>query len=325
MYYHVYCQKWLDSKRPTLEATSFEGYQYRINIIKKYFSENPILVTAIKPQHIKDFFDYLLVTERTVGKKTVQSYSNRTIKDVAMLVRATLAEAVKLEIIAKNPAISIKTPKRPTEHTQRAYIGIDELSTFMQAISGHRLELPFTLALYYGLRREEILGLRWSSIRNDKIYIEHTVSRVNTTVAKNRTKTDASYREYPLTDAIRDKLEQIRDKQNYCRQMFGEKYCRSDYIFTWEDGRPYSPDYLTKSFKKLVLANETLDSTLTLHSLRASCVSLLIHSGVDIKDVQQWVGHRDVQTTLNIYARTNEKQQRQVANKMSDIFFAKNS
>lgn len=95
----------------------------------------------------------------------------------------------------------------------------------------------------------------------------------------------------------------------------------SDYIFTWEDGRPYSPDYLSKAFKKIVRRNPELDNSLTLHSLRASCVSILIHSGVDIKDVQDWVGHRDIHTTMNIYARTNEKQKQKAEEKMLRTFF----
>ncbi len=103
--------------------------------------------------------------------------------------------------------------------------------------------------------------------------------------------------------------------------MFGNQYIESDYIFTWEDEHCYSPDYLTKSFKKIVRNDDRLDDSLTLHSLRASCVSILIHSDTDIKDVQTWVGHKEVQTTLNIYDRTNEKQQNKVAAKMADTLF----
>ena len=73
-------------------------------------------------------------------------------------------------------------------------------------------------------------------------------------------------------------------------------------------------------FKKIVLESEGLDHSLTLHSLRASCASMLIHNGTDIKDVQKWLGHSDVSTTLNIYTRTNKAQQLKVANNMSAIF-----
>ncbi|MCD8217114.1 MAG: tyrosine-type recombinase/integrase [Clostridiales bacterium] len=102
----------------------------------------------------------------------------------------------------------------------------------------------------------------------------------------------------------------------------GKSYQDSGYIFCWEDGRPYTPDYLTKSFKKLVRANDRLDNNLTLHSLRASCVSILIHMGVDIKDVQKWVGHSGIQTTLNIYAQTNQKQQDKTMNHMVDALLS---
>lgn len=88
-----------------------------------------------------------------------------------------------------------------------------------------------------------------------------------------------------------------------------------------DDGHLYTPDYFSKSFKKVVRRNPNLDDSLTLHSLRASCVSILVHNGMDIKDIQEWVGHKDIQTTLNLYARTNEKRKTKVDKKMSEIVF----
>ncbi len=324
MYYHNYLKRWLETKRPSLEVTTYEGYEYRLRIIISYFSERKILLTELKPEHIRDFYNYLLTVEHGTGQRYAVGYSNRSVKDIAILLRASLEDAVTLKYISDSPAAKIKTPHRNTDIHTKAYIGSDEVNTFLDAISGHRLEVAFLLALYYGLRREEILGLRWSAIHEDgKLYIEHTVSRVKSTVAKDRTKTDASQRSYPIPNEIRDKLNKIRDKQSENRKLFGNKYMDSDYIFTWEDGHCYSPDYLTKSFKKIVRNDDRLEDSLTLHSLRASCVSILIHDGIDIKDVQAWVGHKDVQTTLNIYARTNERQQNKVANRMANAMFKK--
>ena len=324
MYYHNYLKRWLESKRPSLEITTYEGYEYRLKIVLCYFTEHKTLLTELKPEHIRDFYNYLLTVEHGTGKRHSIGYSNRSIKDIAILVRASLEDAVILKYISESPAIKIKTPHKTTDIQTKAYVGSDDVGIFLDAISGHRLEAAFLLALYYGLRREEILGLKWSAIHEDgKLYIEHTVSRVKSTIAKDRTKTDASQRSYPIPDKIRDELIKIRDRQSENRKLFGNKYIDSDYIFTWEDGHCYSPDYLTKSFKKIVRNDDRLDNSLTLHSLRASCVSILIHSGTDIKDVQAWVGHKDVQTTLNIYARTNEKQQNKVANTMADTLFSK--
>ncbi|MBR1627980.1 MAG: tyrosine-type recombinase/integrase [Lachnospiraceae bacterium] len=147
----------------------------------------------------------------------------------------------------------------------------------------------------------------------------------NRPVAKDRTKNDASYRGYPIPDWARKHLDNIHMKQEMYKSQFGNTYTDLGYIFTWEDGRPYRPDYLTKRFKKLVKSDDRLDNSLTLHSLRASCVSILIHQGVDIKDVQAWVGHRDIQTTLNVYARTNEARKEKTADLMSDVIFKKSA
>ena len=73
--------------------------------------------------------------------------------------------------------------------------------------------------------------------------------------------------------------------------LLADDYHDNGNVFTWEDGHPYSPDYLSKNFKKNVRNSPDLDDSLTLHSLRASCVSILVHQGTDIKDVQKWVVH----------------------------------
>lgn len=322
IYLTDYCDKWLAEKKLVVEITTFEGYEYRIHHIKDFFGEKNILITDVRPQDVKDFYHWMLTTELKKGNTVERGYSNRTIKDTATLFKAILEDAVIMEVLKKNPAKNVKTPQKPTERNQKSYLSLDQIAIFKSAIAGHRLEVPYLMALYLGLRREEILGLRWSCIRDGKIHIEHTVSRVQSTIAKDRAKTAAGYRSYPLIAEIQDKLEAIKAQQEYFRSQMGAEYQDSDYIFTWEDGRPYSPDYLTKSFKKIVRQSELLDSNLTLHSLRASCVSLLIHAGVDIKDTQVWVGHSDVATTLNVYARTNEEQQKNVANTLAEMVFA---
>jgi len=321
-YFDEYLMKWLSSKKTLIESTTYEGYEYRAAVIIEYFSKSKLLISEIQPKDIKDFYSYLLTVEHGVGRRYSEGYSNRSIKDISAVLKSALKEAVNLKYITENPALNVTVPYRSTEQVVKPYVSTSELNAFFLAIKGHRLEIPFIFAIYYGLRRSEICGLRWSAIHKDgKLYIEHTVTRMKTTVAKNRCKTDASYRNYPIPRTIRQLLEITRYKQSYNRKSFGDDYYPSDYIFTWEDGRPYSPDYLTKSFKKIVRTNESLDSNLTLHSLRASCVSNMIHDGIDIKDVQTWVGHKDIQTTLNIYARTNERQQVAVADKMANRLF----
>lgn len=318
-----YCQEWLNRKQIEVEITTYEGYAYKVQHIVDYFSSVGLTLGELEPQHIKDFYGYLLTKEKACpAQRELKGLSNRTIKDVAVLLRSILEEAVDLEYIRHNPAARIKTPKKPETKAKHAYIGIDEISAFLNAIKGHRLETVFIFCLFFGLRREEVLGLKWSCIRENKLYIENTVARVKTTIEKERTKTYASHRSYLIPEEIKSMLERIRANQEQYRALFGNTYTDTNYIFTWENGKPYTPDYLTKSFKKIVRANDDLDSSLRLHDLRASCVSLLIHNGNDFKDVQCYVGHKDGQTTMNIYARSNEKQQTKVTDSMTELIFA---
>lgn len=322
MRFDLYCNEWLNRKKLEVETTTYEGYLYKIQHIIDYFSTCGLALGEIQPQNIKDFYGYLLTKEKQApAQREAKGLSNRTMKDIAVLLRSILDEAVDLEYIRHNPSAKIKTPKRPQAQAKRTYIGVDQVATFREAIKGHRLEIVFICTLFFGLRREEVLGLKWSSIRNGKLYIENTVARVKTTIEKDRTKTYASARSYLIPDEIESLLDGLKADQERYKAIYGKEYHDSDYIFRWEDGRPYSPDYLTKSFKKIVRANDSLDNSLRLHDLRASCVSILIHNGNDFKDVQTYVGHKDGQTTMNIYARSNEKQQIKVTKAMTDILF----
>lgn len=81
--------------------------------------------------------------------------------------------------------------------------------------------------------------------------------------------------------------------------MFGDAYRKNDYVFKWDDGKPYPPDYVTNKFRKL-LAKYNLPQ-IRFHDLRHSCASILIELGYNLKDIQEWLGHSDIDTTGNVY------------------------
>lgn len=308
--------EWLAWKKDSIELSTYQSYEYRIAYMRDYFKH--VNVEEVTPAMVKDFYKSVFNQKKKTGDGYI---SNRVIKDVLKLFRNIMDDAVYMKLIPENPCGKLKIPQRPTAAGDKAFIGADEVEIFFEEIKGHKLEDMFVLAIYYGLRREELCALKWDAVRGDEIFIERTIVHVKTDIAKERTKTQSSYRSYPITEPVREMLDRIKEKQERDKKFFGDEYKDSGYIFTWNDGHPYSPDYLTKSFKKLVKKSDRLDDSLTLHSLRASCVSILVHGGADIKDIQKWVGHADIKTTLQIYARTNKKQQWGVANKMDGFIF----
>jgi integrase len=125
--------------------------------------------------------------------------------------------------------------------------------------------------------------------------------RVKTTEAKDSTKTVNSFRTLALFPTAKHCLEQVKALQNEYKKFFGDSYLNTDgYVFTWEDGRTYDPDYISKLFGKATKAFGRPE--ITLHKLRHTCASLLINKGWDVKKLQYWLGHSDTSTTLNIYS-----------------------
>lgn len=155
---------------------------------------------------------------------------------------------------------------------------------------------------FYGFRRSEVLGLRWSSIdfKNNKIKVEHTAILVGAkTTYVDDTKTKSSFRTLPLISNVKEYLLKLKEKQKQDKEIFGDSYQDNDYICKWVDGRPILPNYVTQKFKEIITKNDL--EPIRFHDLRHSSASLLIQLGFSLKDIQEWLGHGDVSTTGNIY------------------------
>lgn len=163
------------------------------------------------------------------------------------------------------------------------------------------------MAAYYGLRRSEIVGLRWKAIdfESDRITIDHTVIQVKVDgelkiIAKDRAKNKASCRSLPLMPQIKEMLLQMKNEQEENRRLCGNCYHDSEYVYVNKLGTPYTPNYITDHFRSFLKKNEF--RKLTFHGLRHSCASMLLKQSVGMKDIQAWLGHSTYNTTANFYA-----------------------
>ena len=122
------------------------------------------------------------------------------------------------EIISRNPALKIPLPKKDGGENKNTFLTASQANELLKLFKGHRLQPIIYMTLYYGLRRGEVIGLKWSAIdfKNDKIKINHTVVKHTTIVAKDKTKTEARRREYILLPEIKAVLLnlQIESKRN---------------------------------------------------------------------------------------------------------------
>jgi integrase len=184
-----------------------------------------------------------------------------------------------------------------------------EAIELFDAVKGKKLELGVILGAFYGLRRAEIVGLRWESIdfEANAITIEHTVTEAfvdgkRIIIADDTTKTKSSFRSLPLVPGFKAKLLAVREEQEQNRKLCGKSYNRTDaqYVYTDAFGNRIKPGYLSAAFHEFHESRGM--KPMRFHDLRHSCASLLLANGVPLKQIQEWLGHSDFAITANLYA-----------------------
>ncbi|WP_026513377.1 tyrosine-type recombinase/integrase [Butyrivibrio sp. LB2008] len=316
-----YADGFLEKKKREVSDTTLSSYFYRANRIKNYFGDTK--VKDLNETMVENFLDDMFKTYKV---------QRRTVKDTKVLLSSILEQAVKEGLIATNPAKEVVINKNlankyaKEKDTDEEFFSYEEAQRFLDAIKDHELYELFYVTLFFGLRREELLGLRWSALdfKNKTMSINHTVTRGTVINRVNSTKTDSSTREYPLTDEQIEMFKRLKDKENEYRKLCGNGYFESDYIFKHRDGSLFYPDYPSKLFAKLIKKLPELPQEITFHGLRSSCVSILVHRGMDVKSIQKWVGHADIDTTLKIYAKVKDKEaKKEISDAMTGIISLK--
>lgn len=289
--------KWLRVAKSTVKLTTYASYEMMATrIIIPYFETLNIKLKELTTEDIQEFYSAQL--ER-VSANTVIHYH-------AVIHRA-LKYAVKIKTIQSNPAVNVERPRK--EKFIGSFYDKKEINTLFDIIQGHPLEVAIKLAAFYGLRREEIIGLKWTAIdfENNTLTIQHTVTECNLDgkhieVASDTAKTDSSLRTMPLVTNFREMLLAKKEKKEHYRKLCGRSYCKEylDYIFVNEMGERWKPRYLSDGFKRILEQNGL--RRIRFHDLRHTCASLLLANNVPMKKIQEWLGHSDFSTTANIYA-----------------------
>jgi len=317
MLFADFMEQWLeairrDTKKP-IRPTTFGGYQTNVQkIIAPYFRKKGTLLIELTADDINDFYDDQL--ERGVKGMTVTKYHAN--------ISSALKYAVKQDYIPHTVMGKVNRPS--TERFVGKFLKQSEAVKLFEAVKDHKLELGVIFGAFYGLRRSEVIGLRWDSINFEAntITIEHTVTEAlidgkRVTIADNTTKSKSSYRTLPLVPAIRSKLLAVQAEQKRNRELCGKSYNRAedDYIYADALGNRIKPNYLTSAFPEFLERNGF--KRMRFHDLRHSCASLLLANGVPLKEIQVWLGHSDFAITANIYAHLEFDSKLKSAEKMS--------
>ncbi len=304
-----YMESWLERKASSIRSNTYDSYKYRMVAIKRYFAPRHTLMRDVTPRILNDFYNYCLIYGKADKKsRDPHPLSVRSVRSLKSILFAVFNEAVINGVVTSNPVRDTKVSnKRNRDFSEEMFFltedEIREMLVFLDKNYPYLKAIAF-MGVFYGLRREEILGLKWSAIdfQRKTIVIRHTVTGNRTIYAEDKTKTKSGYRTLDLFPTAEACLNVLKKEQEKNRAFFGNSYQDTkNYVFTHEDGTPYRPDYITKYFSKAM--DEFGRPELTLHKLRHTCVSLLIDKGWDIKKIQYWIGDDDAATVMNIYAQ----------------------
>lgn len=308
-----YLRYWLQLSKQRVDAVTYQGYELLTKRhILPYFEQAKIRLTEINRQVLQDFLDEKFKNGRIDGKGGLSPKSIRELKNI---LNQTLNEAIREELLESNPCALLRLP--PRVHQTANFYTAEQLNRLLDAAKEEPLYPLIRTAIVYGLRRSELLGLKWDSIdfENNFITIKHTVVKVCEIVEKDKTKNKSSYRSFPLLPEMRELFLALKNAQRENSQLFGKEYTASDYVFTWPDGRPFTPDYVSHRFKRILELNNL--PHIRFHELRHSCASLLVNNGFGMKDIQEWLGHADIATTANIYGHLEVQRKLNMASMVS--------
>ncbi|WP_294729006.1 site-specific integrase [Fusobacterium nucleatum] len=285
----------ITNSKNSIEYPTYKSYRDQQRIINKFFSIKNLDLEAVTVADILDFYSYL---------SNIRKNTNNTVIHYHALLRKTFTEAHIRKLIKENIMLEIPRPKK--EKYISEVFNLKEINIFLNHIKGHQFELEMNLAIFYGFRRSELLGLRFSVIDFDNntilVNTKITSSEKEKLVAKQKMKNDSSYRIMPLLDSVKkliiQRMERIKKDKYFFKSVYTKKW--EGFICVVENGELIKPGRLTRTFRKLI--NECGLKEIRLHDLRHSCATLLYEQDIQLKDIQMWLGHSDIQTTANIYS-----------------------
>jgi integrase len=310
-----FMKNWLETCRISnaIQPTTHDAYALTLNThILPYFSHLKLKLRDIMPQHIQQYVNYKLKTQA----KRKKPLSINTVKKHLANISACLESAVHQNIIAYNPATRIQRMKK-IEYEGARPLRAAEIEQVIKFFDGDPLEIVVRIALFYGLRRSEILGLKWGAINFDdnEISIEHTIVKVIDTHHKQETKNASSKSKLPLPNEIKIRLLEWKEEQARRKALQPNDYVDSDYICTMFDGRFMQPNYVTKHFKLIIAKNNFPD--MRFHDLRHSSGTYLKSIGLDTLEIKTWLRHADIQSTLR-YTHMDMEAKQGISDKLAE-------
>ncbi len=300
---------WLDTHaRSRLRAKTVFDYEHTIT--KHIVPElGMIPVQKLTPERLQTFY----------ADKLAAGCGVRTIRLCHLHISQALKQAVKLGLVARNVATLVTQPQEPPQE-MRVW-DASQAQAFL-VVAGKSAYGPiWMLALATGLRRGELLGLRWRDVDVERrvLHVRQTVGSLRGHPEFKPPKTRSSRRDVPVPEPVIAALRDHKRAQDERRNAMGAAWQDHDLVFAAANGNPVNPDNVGRDFQRLVRIASV--PPIRVHDLRHTHVTLALQAGANTKAVSEAIGHSAIGITLGTYAHVMPEQRTEVAEKVAETLF----
>ncbi|MCX6064650.1 MAG: tyrosine-type recombinase/integrase [Chloroflexi bacterium] len=303
----TFLNKWFDAHKLSVRPnTSALYWQMLDNHIIP--SLGKMKLKDIRPDHIQNFYTL----------KMKAGTSKAVIGIIHSVLHLAFEQAMKWGLIGRNPVDAVIKPKRKSKEIKT----LDENQTraLLSTVVNTRYQALFWMAITTGLRKGELLGLKWSDLdwRKKQIQVQRQIQRIQKEgLVFCELKSKSGKRIVVLSDEMINKLQQHLDLQDMGKSFAGDQWQENDLIFPSNNGTPMDGHHILDKFKKLLKQAELPD--MRFHDLRHTAATLMLKQGVHPKIVQERLGHSNITMTLNTYSHVLPSMQEEMANKLDEL------
>lgn len=253
-----------------------------------------------------------------IGRCCSQTASDWTVRQAWTVLRSALSSAMREELVARNVAALVRVPvPRPEKPSPWS---VDEARAFLRRTSeaGDELHEAYVLLLLLGLRRGELLGLRWSDVDEESatLRVSRQLQRAEGGLVLRATKTSASTAPVPLPAVCTAALATIRDRQGRQRESAGDAWHDHGLVIATRFGMPVDPRNFHRAFKASARAAGVRE--VPVHATRRTCASLLVALDVHPRVAMQILRHSQIAVTMNVYAEVTSASSRQALGRLDE-------
>jgi integrase len=301
-----FLERWLEDYRRNLSPRSYERYG---SVLRTYLIPDlgSMVLTQLKPEHLQRLYTIMQNNNLSAG----------TVAYVHNVIHVALKTAMQWGLIVRNPADAVTTPR--VRRNEMQTWDEQEISQFLETAKSTPYYALFYMALFTGMRRSEILALRWSDVDlvTGQVSVGRSLHHLNDgTLIFSETKSARSRRTIALPPSATLVLKQHQEKQRLDCLILNKPRTNDDLVFGTLEGKPRLPDTVTMAWRSV--ATQAGVKVIRLHDARHTHASIMLKQGIHPKIVQERLGHSSIRMTLDIYSHVTPGLQEAAAVRFDD-------